>query len=149
MKFVGVTLSARGGGVGMTTLAYASVSRCGRTFASQLVLNSEMPDHVSEQLKLMIEEIHGFGGAISVQLTHGGGFASSSVIGKRQVAPSPTFSPSNLSWSRALTEEDLSILERSFVGENVFLILEWVIERTVEQGRSYPQTGPVGTTTRT
>ena len=101
------------GGVGMSTVAYACVSSDGRTFASQLVL-TELTQSQRTGLRRMTDSVHRAGGAVSVQLTHAGGFASHAVIGSRQSAPSPTFSPANLNWSRELTEIDLDAIDAAF-----------------------------------
>ena len=101
------------GGCGMSTLAYACVSPDGRTFASQLVL-TRLTAAQREGLRRMTESVREAGGAMSVQLTHAGGFANRAVIGGRQGAPSPTFSPANLNWSRALTRADLDAIDAAF-----------------------------------
>ncbi|MDT0574578.1 NADH:flavin oxidoreductase [Croceicoccus sp. F390] len=58
------------GGVGMTTVAYCAVSRDGRTFIDQVVLDRNSLD----DLKAMTTAIHREGGAICAQLTHAGSF---------------------------------------------------------------------------
>ena len=101
------------GGVGMTTLAYASVSKDGRTFASQLVL-TRLSASERIWLKKMVDGVHAAGAAVSIQLTHAGGFASSHVIGARQKAPSATFSPANMSFSEEMSTIDLDRVVNDF-----------------------------------
>lgn len=101
------------GGAAMSTLAYTCVSSDGRTFASQLVMTS-LTEEQRARLRRMNVCIHKAGGAISIQLTHAGGFANHAVIGRRQKAPSSTFSPANLSWSDKLSREDLDRISNDF-----------------------------------
>ncbi len=101
------------GGCAMSTLAYACVSPDGRTFASQIVL-TRLTHAQRTGLRRMTDNVRKAGGAMSIQLTHAGGFANRAVIGCRQGAPSPTFSPANLNWSRALTEDDLDAIDAAF-----------------------------------
>jgi 2,4-dienoyl-CoA reductase-like NADH-dependent reductase (Old Yellow Enzyme family) len=58
------------GGVGMTTLAYVSVSRDGRTFASQGVLDDAAIPHY----RAVTDAVHAAGALASAQITHGGSF---------------------------------------------------------------------------
>ena len=58
------------GGVGMTTLAYCAVSRDGRTFPDQVVLD----DASISDLRALTEGVHRHGAAVSAQITHGGCF---------------------------------------------------------------------------
>lgn len=101
------------GGAAMSTLAYACVSPEGRTFASQLVL-TQLTRQQASALKRMTDDVHKAGCAMSIQLTHAGGFSNQSVIGQRQKAPSSTFSPANLNWSAALDETDLDKIVLDF-----------------------------------
>ena len=122
------------GGVGMTTVAYACVSTDGRTFKNQLDLSKKdtgewvrvsRPSLLGTRLyhsastpvlalRSLTEAVHAAGAKISVQLTHAGGFASSEVIGKRQKAPSASFSPANLNWSDEMDAKDLDRVAGDF-----------------------------------
>ncbi len=91
------------GGAALTTVAYASVSPDGRSFASQLLVSeAAMP-----RLRELTEAVHAAGGAAMVQLTHAGSFADRSVIGKQQMAPSVHFNPAGLNWPRAMTVSEI------------------------------------------
>jgi 2,4-dienoyl-CoA reductase-like NADH-dependent reductase (Old Yellow Enzyme family) len=107
-------VEAAKGGTGMTTLAYCCVSKDGRTFASQLVLTS-LSKKERKGLEDLVSGVHAVGGAISIQLTHGGGFANHQVIGETQKAPSSTFSPGNMSFSKEMTKDDLIRVNNDFV----------------------------------
>ena len=102
------------GGAAMTTLAYACVSKDGRTFASQIVLTS-LSATEEQQLKELVQGVHANGGAISIQLVHAGGFANSQVIGEQQKAPSATFSPANMWYSKEMNTMDLDRINNDFV----------------------------------
>ena len=58
------------GGVGMTTLAYCSVSPDGRTLPGQIVLDASTVPH----LRALTDAVHRHGAAASAQITHGGCF---------------------------------------------------------------------------
>jgi 2,4-dienoyl-CoA reductase (NADPH2) len=58
------------GGVGMTTLAYCSISDDGRTFVDQVQMNAPSLPH----LMALTEAVHKEGAAICAQITHGGAF---------------------------------------------------------------------------
>lgn len=64
------------GGVGMTTLAYCSVSEDGRAFGHELWMRPE----VLPGLERFTRAVHAEGAAASIQLGHCGFFASPSVI---------------------------------------------------------------------
>ena len=102
------------GGAAMTTLAYACVSKDGRTFASQIVLTS-LSANEEQRLKELVKGVHENGGAISIQLVHAGGFANSQVIGEQQKAPSATFSPANMWYSKEMNTRDLDRINNDFV----------------------------------
>ena len=102
------------GGVGMTTLAYACVSNDGKTFASQMVLTNLSPKE-RIGLKQMCKGVHANGALMAIQLTHAGGFANHAVIQEKQKAPSNTFSPSNMSFSKEMSLADLERINNDFV----------------------------------
>lgn len=58
------------GGIGMTTLAYVSVSPDGRTFESQGVMSAESMPHY----RAIADAVHNEGARISAQITHAGSF---------------------------------------------------------------------------
>lgn len=70
------TLAA--GGVGMTTVAYAAVSKPGRTFGDQLVISQDS----AEGLAAIADAVHVQGGAIGIQLGHCGGFTKLRPVGR-------------------------------------------------------------------
>lgn len=62
--------SMAAGGVGMTTVAYCSVSADGRTFPDQITLEPDTIGH----LRVLTDAVHREGAAASAQITHGGAF---------------------------------------------------------------------------
>ncbi|MGH7805126.1 MAG: NADH:flavin oxidoreductase [Candidatus Binatia bacterium] len=98
------------GGVGMTTLAYCSVSADGRTFPHQMWMREEaLPG-----LRRFTEAMHGEGARVSIQLGHAGWFASPYAIGGRPIGPSRQFSPHAQAFARAMDEADFARLTAAF-----------------------------------
>ena len=103
------------GGVGLTTVAYGAVSRVGRTLSNQVWLRREiLPD-----LKVMAQEVHAHGGAISYQITHGGSFVTSVSVKGTTMSASSGFNKAgflrgNL-FHRAMTLDDMALVGRQFV----------------------------------
>ena len=65
------------GGVGMSTMAYLSVDKVGRTLSDQIWLRPEvLPD-----LKAVTDAVHAAGGKIAAQITHGGSFVTGAFVG--------------------------------------------------------------------
>ncbi len=98
------------GGVGMTTLAYCSVSSEGRTYRHQTWMREEaLPG-----LRRFCETVHGEGAKASIQLGHAGWFASPRATGTAPVGPSHRFSPHAQAFSRAMKQADFERLTRAF-----------------------------------
>jgi len=99
------------GGVGMTTVAYCSVSYDGRAFDHEMWMRDEiLPD-----LRKLTDSVHGEGAAASIQLGHCGYFASRSVIRMRPLGASAKFNLFRLSYCRAMTRDDIEEKQMDFV----------------------------------
>ncbi|MFO8101321.1 MAG: NADH:flavin oxidoreductase [Dehalococcoidia bacterium] len=99
------------GGIGMTTVAYCSVSFDGRAFGHEMWMRDEiLPD-----LARLTNAVHGEGAAASIQLGHCGFFASSSEIGMRPLGASRKFCLFRLSISREMSEEQIEEKTGDFV----------------------------------
>ncbi|MBU6282794.1 NADH:flavin oxidoreductase, partial [bacterium] len=98
------------GGVGLTTLAYCSVSADGRTFRDQVWMREE----ARPGLARFADEMHRAGARVAVQLGHAGWFATRHAIGGRPIGPSRAFSPHAQSVSRAMGEDDLARVTADF-----------------------------------
>ena len=98
------------GGVGMTTLAYCSVSPEGRTFADQIW----MRDETLPGLRHFVDVMHGEGAAVSIQLGHAGWFANPRATGAPPLGPSRTFSPHAQTFSKPAKPADIERLTNDF-----------------------------------
>ena len=98
------------GGVGMTTLAYCSVSSEGRTFHHQMWMREEaLPG-----LRRFTDAMHGEGARAAIQLGHAGWFANPRATRAPPLGPSRTFSPHAQTFSRAMDESDLARITGEF-----------------------------------
>jgi 2,4-dienoyl-CoA reductase-like NADH-dependent reductase (Old Yellow Enzyme family) len=96
------------GGIGMTTLAYCSVSPDGRTFSEQMF----MQPAIHAPLQRIVETIHKEGAAAMLQLGHCGYFTKNEQLStRRPLAPSRLFNPyglmKGLVFSREMNQDDL------------------------------------------
>ena len=80
-------MSVAKGGVGMTTLAYASINRSGVSFNSQLWLR----DEIVPQLKEITDAVHAEGAACGIQIGHCGNMTHWSTAGSFPVSASNGF----------------------------------------------------------
>ena len=112
-------VSVARGGVGMTTVAYAAVSRSGLSFDHQLWLRSE----AVPGLKRLTDAVHREGAAAAIQIGHCGLMAKKSVSGGVCLSPSGGFNLFGPTWSRAMKKEEIQQVIRDF-GEAVKLARE-------------------------
>lgn len=91
------------GGIGMTTVAYVSVTNGGRTFNHQAWMN---PDVVPYFRKLT-DAVHREGAAASVQLGHAGNMSDSKVSGTRAISPSGRFCLYGLTLPGKMSEPEI------------------------------------------
>ncbi len=106
------------GGTGMTTVAYAAVSRSGLSFSHQLWLRRE----AIPGLKELTGAIHRGGAAAAIQIGHGGLMAKRSVSGDC-FSPSGGFNLFGPTWPRSMKPEDIRNVLRDF-GNAVHLCRE-------------------------
>jgi 2,4-dienoyl-CoA reductase-like NADH-dependent reductase (Old Yellow Enzyme family) len=98
------------GGVGMTTLAYCSVSPEGRTFAHQIVMREAALPGLSRFAAAM----HAEGARAAIQLGHAGWFADPRATGVRPLGPSRTLAPHAGRLARAMRDEDFERVTQEF-----------------------------------
>jgi 2,4-dienoyl-CoA reductase-like NADH-dependent reductase (Old Yellow Enzyme family) len=98
------------GGVGMTTVAYCSISPEGRTYDTQLWMRPE----ISAGLKDLTDAVHREGAAASIQLGHCGYFADKKLTSGRPLGPSVLFNTYGLSFCRAMAEDDIQKVIEDF-----------------------------------
>lgn len=91
------------GGVGMTTVAYCSVSFDGRAFEHEMWMRKE----IVPELQKITKAVHNEEAAVSVQLGHCGYFANKNVIKCQPLGASPKFNLFQLSYCKEMTEKDI------------------------------------------
>lgn len=107
-------VSVARGGVGMTTLAYASVTRNGLSFKSQLWMRPEIID----ELRAITDDIHHEGAKASVQLGHCGNMSHKSTAGETPISASSGFNLYSPTLVRGMRTDEIEAMARSF-GEAV------------------------------
>ncbi len=99
------------GGAALTTVAYASVSMDGRTYAHQISL--DLPE-ARPGLVEVTDAVHREGAAASIQIGHCGYFATPSLTGTRAMGPSAVFNRYGLFYPRVMTEADIDRVTSAF-----------------------------------
>lgn len=111
--------SVAAGGVGMTTVAYASVTQSGLSFKDQLWLRPEVvPD-----LKKLTDAIHREGAAASIQIGHCGNMSHRSTTKCLPVSASSGFNLYSPTFHRKLSEKEIIQMAKEF-GKGVTLARE-------------------------
>ena len=110
--------SVAAGGIGMTTVAYAAVSRSGLSFPHQLLITLE----AIPALKRLTEAIHQEGAAAAIQIGHCGLMAKRSVSGVC-LAPSGRFNLYGPTWPRTMTVKEIGEVVGDF-GRAVNIVKE-------------------------
>ena len=98
------------GGVGMTTLAYAAVSRSGLSFDGQLWMREE----IVPGLKRITDAVHEAGAKCSIQLGHCGNMTHRATCGCMPVGASSGFNLYSPTFVRALKAEEIDALVEDF-----------------------------------
>ena len=98
------------GGVGMTTLAYASVSRSGLSFDGQLWMREE----IVPGLKHITDAVHAEGAKASIQLGHCGNMTHRSTCGCTPVGASSGFNLYSPTFVRGLRKDEIYALVEDF-----------------------------------
>ncbi len=107
-------VSVARGGVGMTTLAYAGISKSALSFKTQLWLR---PDIITP-LRRITDDIHVAGAKASIQIGHCGNMTHRSTAGCIPVGASTGFNLYSPTIVRGLREDEIEKLSRDF-GEAV------------------------------
>lgn len=98
------------GGIGMTTVAYAAVSKGALSFPHQLWLREE----IIPQLKTLTGTIHREGAAASIQLGHCGNMAKRAVTGMRALSASSHINLYAPSFPRGMTKKEIEQTAKDF-----------------------------------
>ena len=103
-------VSVAKGGVGMTTLAYASINRSGVSFNSQLWLR----DEIVPQLKDITDAVHAEGAACGIQIGHCGNMTHWSTAGSFPVSASNGFNLYSPTFHRRMSHKDIRQTAKDF-----------------------------------
>lgn len=103
-------LSVAQGGIGMTTLAYASVMRSGISFKTQLWLRPE----IVAPLRDITDGIHAAGAKASIQIGHCGNMTHRSTAGCTPVGASTGFNLYSPTFVRGLRADELPSVAKAF-----------------------------------
>ncbi len=103
-------VSVAEGGVGMTTVAYASVNRSGVSFDGQLWMREE----IVPELRRLTDAVHAAGAKASIQLGHCGNMTHKATCGQKPVGASNGFNLYSPTFYRKLTETEIHGLVKDF-----------------------------------
>jgi 2,4-dienoyl-CoA reductase-like NADH-dependent reductase (Old Yellow Enzyme family) len=103
-------VSVAKGGVGMTTLAYASINRSGVSFNSQLWLR----DEIVAPLKDITDAIHAEGAAAGIQIGHCGNMTHWSTAGSFPVSASNGFNLYSPTFHRRMNHTEIAQTAKDF-----------------------------------
>lgn|SRR5574344_69554 len=98
------------GGVGMTTVAYAAVSRSGISFSSQLWMREE----IIPELKKLTDAVHAQGAKASIQLGHCGNMTHRYTCGCMPVGASGGFNLYSPTFVRGLRKDEILAIVDDF-----------------------------------
>lgn len=102
--------SVAAGGVGMTTIAYASVTRSGLSFPSQLWLRED----IIQGLKEITDAIHVEGAAASIQIGHCGNMSHKSICGVLPISASSGFNLYSPTFVRGMRKDEISEMAKAY-----------------------------------
>ena len=111
--------SVAAGGVGMTTVAYAAVTRSGLSFDRQLWMRPE----IVPGLRRLTDAVHAEGAAAGIQLGHCGNMSHKSICGCTPVGASSGFNLYSPTFVRGLRAGELPEMARAY-GRSVNLARE-------------------------
>ena len=111
--------SVAAGGVGMTTVAYAAVTRSGLSFDRQLWMRPEIVPGLRE----LTDAVHVEGAAASIQLGHCGNMSHKSICGCLPVGASSGFNLYSPTFVRGLRADELPEMAKAY-GRSVGLARE-------------------------
>ena len=102
--------SVAAGGIGMTTLAYASVTRNGLSFPHQLWLR----DEIVPELRKITDAVHAEGAAVSIQIGHCGNMSHKSTAGELPLSASSGFNLYSPTFMRGMRKEEIPEMAKAF-----------------------------------
>lgn len=96
-------MSVAEGGIGMTTIAYAAVTRSGLSFEKQLWLRPEIVD----ELRQLTDDIHSTGAKASIQLGHCGNMSHPRTAGQTPISASTGFNLYSPTIVRGMRDDEI------------------------------------------
>ena len=102
--------SVAAGGIGMTTVAYAAVTRSGLSFTRQLWLRPE----IIPGLRHLTDVIHAEGAAASIQLGHCGNMSHRAVCGQTPISASTGFNLYSPTFVRGMKVPEIKEMAKAF-----------------------------------
>lgn len=102
--------SVAAGGVGMTTVAYASVTKSGLSFPRQLWIRPE----IIPGLREVTDAVHKEGARASVQIGHCGNMSHRGICGETPVSASTGFNLYSPTFVRGLKEKELADMAKAY-----------------------------------
>ena len=102
--------SVAAGGIGMTTVAYASVAKSGLSFPRQLWLRPEIIPGFRE----VTNAIHREGAAAGLQIGHCGNMSHKSICGVTPISASSGFNIYSPTWVRGMKKEEIPEMARTY-----------------------------------
>jgi len=112
-------LSVARGGIGMTTVAYASVCRSGLSFENQLLIRPE----IVPGLRKMTDAIHAEGALASIQLGHCGNMSHRRLTGCTPFGACSGFNMYSPTFVHGMNEAEMKDVAKSF-GEATKLVID-------------------------
>lgn len=103
-------VSVARGGVGMTTVAYASINRSGISFNKQLWLR----DEIVPELRDLTDAVHKEGAAVGIQLGHCGNMTHWSTAGSFPVSASNGFNLYSPTFHRRMSKSEITEFAKDF-----------------------------------
>jgi 2,4-dienoyl-CoA reductase-like NADH-dependent reductase (Old Yellow Enzyme family) len=107
-RLIDYHLAVARGGVGLTTVAFCSVSRDARGAPGEMVVT----DEAVPGLRKLADAVHETGAMVGAQLGHAGPVAAAA--GERGLSPTPRFNPIIMKRTKAMTDADIERVTDDF-----------------------------------
>lgn len=102
--------SVAAGGVGMTTVAYAAVTRSGLSFDRQLWLRPE----IVPGLRQLTDAVHAEGAAAGIQIGHCGNMSHKKICGETPISASGGFNLYSPTFVRGMRKDELPAMAKAY-----------------------------------
>lgn len=102
--------SVAAGGIGMTTIAYAAVTRSGLSFDRQLWMRPE----IVNGLRKITDSVHKEGAAVSIQIGHCGNMSHRSICGCTPISASSGFNLYSPTFVHGMRKDEIYAVAKAF-----------------------------------